>query len=61
MYSYPDHEQSVGKIAKEMGFDHVSLSSHVMPMVRAVPRGFTGTYNLSIINDLSYPMFYSMC
>ena len=40
---YPDHEQSVGKIAKEMGFNHVSLSSLVMPMVRIVPRGFTGT------------------
>jgi len=24
-----------------MGFQHVSLSSQVMPMVRAVPRGFT--------------------
>ena len=26
-----------------MGFNHVSLSSLVMPMVRIVPRGFTGT------------------
>lgn len=24
-----------------MGFKHVSLSSEVMPMVKAVPRGFT--------------------
>ena len=43
LYRYPDHEHSVGKIAKEMGFNHVSLSSLVMPMVRIVPRGFTGT------------------
>lgn len=42
-YRYPDHEQSVGQIAREMGFNHISLSSLVMPMVRIVPRGFTGT------------------
>ena len=42
-YRYPDHEQSVGQITREMGFNHVSLSSLVMPMVRIVPRGFTGT------------------
>lgn len=40
-YAFPDHEISVGELAKEMGFTHVSLSSHVMPMVRIVPRGFT--------------------
>lgn len=26
-----------------MGFSHVSLSSHVTPMVKAVPRGFTAS------------------
>ena len=31
----------MGKLAQEMGFLHVSLSSEVMPMVKAVPRGFT--------------------
>ncbi len=36
------HEQTVGNIAKVMGFTHVSLSSETMPMVRIVPRGFTG-------------------
>ena len=40
---YSGHEESVSRIAKEMGFTHVSLSSHTMPMVRIVPRGFTGT------------------
>ncbi|XP_042898773.1 5-oxoprolinase [Parasteatoda tepidariorum] len=40
-YMFPDHEQYVGRIAKEMGFDHVSLSSEVMPMVKIVPRGHT--------------------
>ena len=41
-YIYPDHEKEVGLVATEMGFKHVSLSSDVMPMVRIVPRGFTG-------------------
>lgn len=40
-YLYPDHEQQVGKVAKELGFKQVSLSSAVMPMVKMVPRGFT--------------------
>ena len=39
---YPNHEQIVGHIAREMGFTHVSLSSQTMPMVRIVPRGYTG-------------------
>ncbi|XP_074027343.1 5-oxoprolinase isoform X2 [Leptinotarsa decemlineata] len=40
-YTYFDHEMEVGKIAKEIGFSHVSLSHQVIPMVRIVPRGFT--------------------
>ncbi|XP_070575126.1 5-oxoprolinase-like isoform X2 [Ptychodera flava] len=40
-YTFDGHENEVGNLAKEMGFTHVSLSSHVMPMVRAVPRGYT--------------------
>ena len=39
---YPNHEQIVRHIAREMGFTHVSLSSQTMPMVRIVPRGYTG-------------------
>ena len=42
-FRYDVHEKRIGQIAKEMGFDHVSLSSDVMPMVRIVPRGYTGT------------------
>ena len=42
-YMYPEHEKSIGSLAESMGFTHVSLSSHVMPMVRIVPRGFTAT------------------
>ena len=40
---FPDHEQAVGMLAKELGFCQVSLSSEVMQMVKMVPRGFTAT------------------
>jgi N-methylhydantoinase A/oxoprolinase/acetone carboxylase beta subunit len=42
LYRYDVHEKKVGAIAEELGFTHVSLSSVVMPMVRIVPRGYTG-------------------
>lgn len=37
-YTYPDHEALVGRIAKDIGFDHVSLSHELMPMIKLVPR-----------------------
>lgn len=40
-YRYVDHEIIVGRIAKDVGFEHVSLSHEVMPMVKIVPRGYT--------------------
>jgi 5-oxoprolinase (ATP-hydrolysing) len=40
-YTFPDHERLVGRIAREVGFAQVSLSSDVMPMVKIVPRGYT--------------------
>lgn len=40
-YTFADHEKEVGRVAREMGFHQVSLSSDVMPMVRVVPRGYT--------------------
>jgi len=40
-YMFPDHEEMVGAIAAELGFEQVSLSGRVMPMVKMVPRGFT--------------------
>ncbi|KAK8445607.1 hypothetical protein SEVIR_9G357100v4 [Setaria viridis] len=42
-YTYPNHELLVEKLALEMGFKHVSLSSSLTPMVRAVPRGLTAS------------------
>ncbi|XP_075770829.1 5-oxoprolinase, partial [Pelodiscus sinensis] len=40
-YTWPAHERQVEALARELGFQQVSLSSAVMPMVRVVPRGFT--------------------
>jgi len=40
-YSWPVHEETVAQLAKDMGFSHVSMSSHVMPAVKLVPRGDT--------------------
>nr|GMD67937.1 5-oxoprolinase [Ipomoea batatas]GME05437.1 5-oxoprolinase [Ipomoea batatas] len=42
-YTYPHHEILVEKLALSLGFRHVSLSSALTPMVRAVPRGFTAS------------------
>lgn len=39
--SWPAHEKAVGSLARRLGFTQVSLSSEVMPMIRAVPRGYT--------------------
>lgn len=40
-YTFTQHELRVKHIAEEMGFEQISLSSEVMPMVRVVPRGCT--------------------
>ncbi|KAK0398342.1 hypothetical protein QR680_002542 [Steinernema hermaphroditum] len=40
-YICPEHEILVGQLASEVGFSNVSLSSTVIPMIKAVPRGFT--------------------
>lgn len=37
-YTFPDHEAAVGRIAREIGFSHVSLSSELMPMIKLVSR-----------------------
>lgn len=37
-YTFADHEVQVGKIAEELGFPQISLSSQVMPMVKLVSR-----------------------
>ncbi|XP_043702071.1 5-oxoprolinase-like [Telopea speciosissima] len=42
-YTYPQHEILVERLALSLGFRHVSMSSALSPMVRAVPRGLTAT------------------
>ncbi|KAL2758036.1 hypothetical protein ACRALDRAFT_2119105 [Sodiomyces alcalophilus JCM 7366] len=37
-YTFPDHEALVGKVAREVGFHHLSLSHELMPMIKLVPR-----------------------
>ena len=37
-YTFPDHEALVGRLAHEIGFEHVSLSHELMPMIKLVPR-----------------------
>ena len=40
-YRYPDHEARLAEIAAEVGFEHVSTSHQVNPLIRLVPRGDT--------------------
>ncbi len=40
-YAWPGHELLIGRLAREVGFTQVSLSSQVMAMVKMVPRGDT--------------------
>lgn len=37
-YTFPNHEALVGKVAKEIGFQHISLSHELMPMIKLVSR-----------------------
>ena len=37
-YTFPDHEAIVGKLARKVGFKHISLSHELMPMIKLVPR-----------------------
>ena len=42
-YTFPEHELLVGKIARDVGFTHVSESSQLLPMIKMVPRGVSST------------------
>ncbi|KAK3360230.1 Hydantoinase B/oxoprolinase-domain-containing protein [Lasiosphaeria hispida] len=37
-YTFPDHEALIGEVAKEIGFQHISLSHELMPMIKLVSR-----------------------
>ena len=40
-YTFPDHEIAIGRIAKEIGFEQISLSSQLLPMIKAISRGYS--------------------
>ncbi|HEY8518490.1 MAG TPA: hydantoinase B/oxoprolinase family protein [Gammaproteobacteria bacterium] len=40
-YRYPEHERRAAAIAREAGFEQVSVSHEVMPVMKLVPRGDT--------------------
>ena len=42
-YTFPEHEQAIEKLAREVGFAHISLSSSLMPMIKMVSRGMSAT------------------
>lgn len=44
-YAYPHHEVQIAELVHQLGFTHCSLSHHIMPTVRMVPRGATCLVN----------------
>jgi len=42
-YTFPEHEQLVGQLAREVGFEQVSMSAQLLPMIKVVPRGVSAT------------------
>lgn len=42
-YTFPDHEILIGNIAREVGFEHVSLSSQLLPVIKMTTRGQSTT------------------
>lgn len=42
-YTFPQHEQDIAKIAREIGFDNVSVSSELQPMIKLVSRANSAT------------------
>jgi len=40
-YRYPDHEQKIAAIAREIGFTQISLSHEVSPLMKLISRGDT--------------------
>ena len=40
-YAYPDHETAVAGLAREIGFEQISVSHEVSPLIKIVGRGDT--------------------
>ncbi|KAI9676492.1 MAG: hypothetical protein M1817_000650 [Caeruleum heppii] len=39
-YTFPDHEALVGRLARDMGFEHVSLNAYLTPTIKKYIAGF---------------------
>lgn len=44
-FTYPDHEEAIARIAAEIGFTNISVSSRLSPVVKYVPRTATTLLN----------------
>ncbi|KAL7629519.1 hypothetical protein AAE478_001040 [Parahypoxylon ruwenzoriense] len=42
-YSFPDHENAIRDLAKEMGFTSISASANLIPMIKLISRGMSAT------------------
>ncbi|KND02450.1 5-oxoprolinase [Spizellomyces punctatus DAOM BR117] len=42
-YTFPKHEEQIAALCRNIGFENVTLSSAIMPMVKIVPRGTSAT------------------
>ncbi|KAI0129706.1 Hydantoinase B/oxoprolinase-domain-containing protein [Xylariales sp. AK1849] len=42
-YTFPDHELELARIAADVGFTQISLSSQIFPMIKAISRGYSAT------------------
>lgn len=42
-YTYPEHELLIGRVAKEIGFENISLSSQLLPVIKMTVRGQSTT------------------
>ncbi|MCY0964472.1 hydantoinase B/oxoprolinase family protein [Parathalassolituus penaei] len=40
-WRYPQHEKQIGELARQFGFERISLSHEVSPLIKLVPRGST--------------------
>ncbi|MFW6339550.1 MAG: hydantoinase B/oxoprolinase family protein [Wenzhouxiangella sp.] len=40
-YRYPEHEQQLARLARQLGFEQISLSHQVSPLIRLIGRGDT--------------------
>ncbi|KAK2745478.1 hypothetical protein FQN55_006174 [Onygenales sp. PD_40] len=42
-YTFQDHELAIERIAKDIGFPHISVSSQLLPMIKMTSRGASAT------------------